>query len=84
MPVFFFSVRHGEDARVCTDGAEFADHHAAWKEMTGVCGDMIADISRKLVENAEWQMELLDESRKPVFRIRLVAETLQDRDQKAR
>ena len=52
--------------------------------MTGVCGDMIADISRKLSENAEWQMELLDESRKPVFRIRLVAETLQDTDQEAR
>jgi hypothetical protein len=49
--------------------------------MTGVCGDMIADISRQLSENAEWQMELLDESRKPVFRIRLVAETLQDTDQ---
>jgi hypothetical protein len=81
MPIFFFSVRHGEDACVNNDGAEFTDHNAAWKEMTGVCGDMIADISRKLSENAEWQMELLDESRKPVFRIRLVAETLQDTDQ---
>lgn len=79
MPIFFFRVRHGEDA--CdSDGAEFADHHAAWKEMTGVCGDMIADISRRLSENTEWQMELLDESRTPVFRIRLVAQTLQDND----
>jgi hypothetical protein len=84
MPVFFFSVRHGEDACVNNDGAEFADHNAAWKEMTGVCGDMIANISRELSENAEWQMELLDESRKPVFRIRLVAETLQDPDPEAR
>jgi hypothetical protein len=84
MPMFFFSVRHGEDACVNNDGAEFADHNAAWKEMTGVCGDMIADISRQLSENAEWQMELLDESRKPVFRIRLVAETLQDAEQEAR
>ena len=84
MPVFFFSVRHGEDACVSNDGAEFADHNAAWKEMTGVCGDMIADISRQLSENAEWQMELLDEARKPVFRIRLVAETLQDTDQEVR
>jgi hypothetical protein len=76
MPMFFFRVRHGEDVCVSTDGAEFVDHNAAWKEMTGVCGDMIADISRRLPENAEWQMELLDESRKPVFRIRLVSETL--------
>ena len=84
MPIFFFCVRHGEDASVSNDGAEFADHNAAWKEMTGVCGDMIADVSRKLSENAEWQMELLDESRQPVLRIRLVAETLQDTDPKAR
>jgi hypothetical protein len=52
--------------------------------MTGVCGDMIADISRGLSENAKWQIEMLDEARKPVFRIRLVAETLQDPDQEAR
>lgn len=78
MPVFFFSVGHGDDACVDNDGAEFADHNAAWKEMTGVCGELIADISRQLSENAEWQMELLDESKKPLSRIRLVAETLQD------
>jgi len=78
MPIFFFCVRHGEGACVSTDGAEFPDHNAAWKEMTGVCGDMIADISRKFPENAEWQMELLDETRRPVFRIRLISETLHE------
>jgi len=77
MPIFFFSVRNGEHSGVSNDGTEFPDRHAAWKEMTGVCSDMVGDVSRKLVENAEWQMELLDESRKPVFRIRLVAETLE-------
>ncbi len=76
MPIFFFRVRHGDHIGVSTDGAEFTDHNAAWKEMTGVCGDMIADISRKLPENAEWQMELLDEARKPILRIRLISETL--------
>jgi hypothetical protein len=84
MPIFFFRIGDGEGACVSTDGAEFADQNAAWKEMTGVCGDMIADISRKLGENAEWQIELLDESRKPVFRIRLVSETLQGIDGKSR
>ena len=84
MPIFFFRIRHGEDIGASTDGAEFTDHNAAWKEMTGVCGDMIADISRKLPENAEWQMELLDESQKPVFRIRLVSETLDGTPKKPR
>jgi hypothetical protein len=36
---------------------------------------MLGSIARHLKENAEWQMELLDESKKPVFRIRLVAES---------
>jgi hypothetical protein len=84
MPIFFFRVRHGEEICVSSDGAEFPDHNAAWKEMTGVCGDMIADISRKLPENAEWQMELLDESQKLVFRIRLVSETLDGTPKKPR
>jgi hypothetical protein len=66
-----------------SDGAEFTDHNAAWKEMTGVCGDMIADISRKLPENAEWQMELLDEAQKPILRIRLISETLDGDPKKA-
>jgi hypothetical protein len=76
MPLFFFRVRNGEHAGVCNDGAEFPDREAAWKEMTRVCADMVGDISRRLGENTEWQMELLDEAKKPVFRIRLVAETL--------
>lgn len=77
MPIFFFSVQNGEHSDVSDEGTEFPDRSAAWREMTGVCGDMVAGVSRKLIENAEWQMELLDESRKPVFRIRLVAETLE-------
>ncbi len=76
MPLYFFSIPDGQDAGSSDCGAEFADRDAAWKELTGVCGDMVGGISRKLKENGEWQMELLDASKKPVFRIRLVAETL--------
>ncbi len=44
--------------------------------MTKACANLLGGISRSLKQNAEWRMELLDESKKPVFRIRLVAETL--------
>jgi hypothetical protein len=44
--------------------------------MTTACADMAGGILRKLTENAEWQLELLDESREPVFRIRIVSESL--------
>jgi Domain of unknown function (DUF6894) len=75
MPQYFFRIRHGRYSGAGDHGTELADHHAAWEEMTRVCGDMVASISRKLKPNSEWQMELLDESKKPVFRIRLVAES---------
>jgi hypothetical protein len=37
---------------------------------------MAAGISSKLKQDSEWQMELLDETKRPVFRIRIVAESL--------
>ena len=55
---------------------EYWSPRRAWKELTSVCADMAAGISRKLAENSEWQMELLDEAKRPVFRIRIVAESL--------
>jgi hypothetical protein len=36
----------------------------------------LAAFPESLTQNGEWQMELLDEAKKPVFRIRLVAESL--------
>jgi hypothetical protein len=57
-------------------GTELSNHDAAWQELTNVCGDLVGSISRNLKQNNEWQMELLDASKKPVFRVRLVGETL--------
>lgn len=45
--------------------------------MTKVCANLVGGISRSLKQNAQWQMELLDEMKKPVFRIRLIAESLE-------
>jgi hypothetical protein len=44
--------------------------------MTAVCANLLGGISRSLKQNGEWHMELLDEGKEPVFRIRLVAESL--------
>ncbi len=44
--------------------------------MTEVCANLLGGISRSLKQNAEWRMELLDESKEPVFRIRLLAESV--------
>ena len=76
MPRYFFRIRNGRHSGCAEQGTEFADRNAAWKEMTSVCADMAADVSRSLQENSEWHMELLNEAREPIFRIRIVGETL--------
>ncbi len=76
MPLYFFRISHGRYSGASDQGAEFDSREAAWAEMTKVCGNLVGSISRSLKQNAEWHMELLDEAKKPVFRIRLVSETL--------
>jgi hypothetical protein len=76
MPRYFFRIRNGRYTGASEQGTECADHNAAWKELTHVCSDMAGGILRRLAENSEWQMELLDESKRPVFRIRIVSESL--------
>jgi hypothetical protein len=76
MALYFFRISHGRYSGASDLPYEFENHEAAWSEMTAVCANLLGGISRSLKQNAEWQMELLDEARKPVFRIRLVAESV--------
>ena len=76
MSLYFFRVSHGRYSGASDLGSEFDSREAAWTEMARICGDLLGGISRSLKQNAEWQMELLDEVKTPVFRIRLVAESL--------
>jgi hypothetical protein len=74
MAPYFFQIS-GNNYSAISEFDNFIDHRAAWTEMTGVCSDLVGSVSRYLQQNTEWQIELLDLSRKPIFRIRLVAET---------
>jgi hypothetical protein len=76
MSQYFFRISHGCYSGAPDEGSEFESREAAWVEMTKVCSNLVGSISRNLIPNAEWQMELLDEARQPVFRIRLVSESL--------
>jgi hypothetical protein len=76
MGLYFFRISHGRYSGASEQGSEFESREAAWIEMTRLCAKLLGGISRGLKQDAEWQMELLDEARKPVFKIRLVAETL--------
>jgi hypothetical protein len=76
MPLFYFRIQSGRFSGASETTFDLADRGAAWDEMTKVCGDLIGSITRNLKQDTEWQMELLDASKKPVFRICLVAETV--------
>ena len=77
MSLYYFRITNGRYSGAAGQGSEFEDRDAAWAEMTKVCSGLVGGISRSLQPNADWQMELLDEARKPVFRIRLTAETME-------
>jgi hypothetical protein len=76
MSLYFFRISHGRYSGASDQGSEFESHEAAWADMTKVCADLLSGISRSLKQNADWRMEMLDEGRQPVFRIRLMAEML--------
>jgi hypothetical protein len=76
MSLYFFRISHGRYSGASDQGSEFESREAAWAEMAKVCGNLVGGISRSLMQNGEWHIELVDEAKKPIFRIRLVAETL--------
>ena len=73
---YFLWISHGRYSGASDLGTEFESREDAWAEMTKVCGNLLGGIVRSLKQNAEWRMELLDEAKKPVFRVRLVAESV--------
>ncbi len=76
MSLYFFRIIHDRCSGASDQPYEFEDRDAAWSGMTAVCANLLGGMSRSLKQDGEWSMEFLDESRKPVFRIRLVGETL--------
>jgi hypothetical protein len=76
MPRYYFQIGHAAD--LGAHGASFnaPDEQAAWVEMTRVCSDLIRSATHDLTQNSAWQLELLTEANKPLFRIRITAETL--------
>ncbi len=76
MATYFFRISHGPYSGASDLPYEFDTREAAWGEMTAVCAKLVGGIARSLKPDGEWQMELLDEAREPVFRIRVLGEAL--------
>ena len=76
MPRYYFRIDHGKYSGNSDSAFDIKDDTAAWQEMIEVCGDLVRDVCRGLKENSDWHLELLDEAEKPLFRIRLVSESM--------
>jgi hypothetical protein len=76
LPFYYFRIPHGKFAGAPETALDFKDDNAAREGMTAVCSDFIADVVRDCAPHFNWHMETLDEARKALFRISLVAESL--------
>ena len=78
MARFGFHIRYGR----------YANHHVvdlpraedARQEASQVCCDMIGDVIAALETNPEWQLQVSDETGKPLYVFRFTAETFKHQD----
>jgi hypothetical protein len=74
MPRYFFVVRHGDETSYNSDGIEFPDMGAVQLEAIKSTGEILRDLSDPVEADSEWRMEVLDDSRKPLFSLRVITE----------
>ena len=74
MPRYFFVVRHGDKASDHSDGLEFPDIGAVQLEAIKSTGEILRDLNYPIEAGSEWRMEVVDEARKPLFSLRVIAE----------
>lgn len=77
MPRFSFQLQHPGSAGIPAIEDVLSDSFAARKAALGIYADLAKDIAATLTDDSEWRLDVLDESGKPVFRLRLVAESLE-------
>jgi uncharacterized protein DUF6894 len=78
MARFGFQIRYGR----------YANHHVVdlpraedtRQEASQVCCDMIGDVLAALETNPEWQLQVSDETGKPLYLFRFTAETFKHHD----
>ena len=77
MPRFVFQMQQGTLPEIAAIEDILCDSYAARKAALGICADLAKDIVTGLTEDSEWRLDVLDQSGKPIFRLRLLAEELE-------
>ena len=74
MPRYFFHIHH-DQPHFDDVGEELPDKHAAWKEATVTAGQILQTLDGKLKPGLEWRMDVADETSRPIFTLRVIAES---------
>jgi len=74
MPKYFFAVRQGDYTSYLSDGIELPDIGAVQLELAQSTGELLRDLSSPIESGSEWLVEVADETSKPLFSLRVIAE----------
>lgn len=75
VPHFSLHVIQGKFSNAGIEAA-FENGEAARKEAISICAALARDIIVDMPLDSEWRMEVADETGKPVFKFRILAETV--------
>jgi hypothetical protein len=73
MPRYFFNVHHAR-SHLDTEGAEFPDLSAAFREATRTTGEVLRYRDTALAPGQDWRLEVTDEFENVIYVIRVNAE----------
>jgi hypothetical protein len=73
MPRYFFNVYHAR-SNVDSEGEEFPDMRAAFREATRTAGEVLRDLDTALTPGQDWRLEVTDEFKKVIYVIRVNTE----------
>jgi hypothetical protein len=74
MPNYSFRINRSDQPQT-NSTADCRNDDAAKKEAAGMFADMSRDISSQLQSIPDWQIEVVDDAGKSIFRIKLSAES---------
>jgi hypothetical protein len=74
MPHYSFNISQGDQPRT-SSVSDCPDDNAAKKEAAGMFADMARDVSDQLQSRPDWQIEVVDDAGKSIFKIKLTAES---------
>jgi hypothetical protein len=75
MPRYYFNVQDRTPS-VDVVGDELPDDATAWNEATIITGELFKGIDGKFEPGQEWNLEVADEQRRPLFSILISAKKL--------